>query len=670
MIYIKKYIAGFALLALAPLLSAKVITSVKSPDGKLEGIVEDGIRLSLSIKADGETVLDKIEIGMSTNKGDLGKNAKFVKVSASQHSGEIKTVYGIRDIVKDEYSQVEIEFENFVLFVRAYNEALAYRFATKFDGEIIVKNEIMSLPLSDSDDVIAHVVKGMFTSGEEFHLRLKSEDLKKHANATLPFLMRKNGFTVALVDSDVSDYPAMRIDYPEGASSPKAAFAKVPSEFKQKSNFIRIASATCDYIAKTSGNREFPWRAFIVARQDSDLADNDTVFKLAAPSKIKDTSWISYGACTWEWWNDWGLEGVGGFKSGVNYETYKYFIDFASENKIPFLLIDAGWLTGVDVGEMTSDINEDLIRGKTVIDVKSLIEYAHSKNVKVLLWVLGQSMDKYAEEAFKIFKKWNVDGLKIDFIDRDDQQAMAFYERIARLAAENKMTIDWHGCAKPAGLQRTYPNVVNFEAVRGCEYNKFNKDGIPPSHNVDLVFTRMLQGPMDYTPGAMNNATKKSFVKNNSQPKMMGTRSHMAAMYVLFYAPLQMLCDSPTEYQKYPDVLSFISDIPTSWDDTVALDGEIGKYLTLARRKNNNWYVGGMCDWDGKDVEIDFSKFLPAGKNFNAEIMRDVENSSRIPRDYVCETMKVNSSTKLKISMKEGGGFAIKLTPRKFLGLF
>ncbi len=645
----------------APQLFAETFT-VKSPDGKLQAVVNDGSQLTLSVSADGKTVLAPFAIGMKTDRADFGKNVKAKGSTSSSYKGEIAATYGIRSKIEDNYNQTEIDFDKYKLVVRAYNEAIAYRFASDFDGEITVFSETLDLPLSVDDKIIGHAVNGVQDSFERFFLRESVADMKKHHSYSLPFLAQKNGYTVAVVDSDVFDYPALRFAA-SSDSKPEAWFSKAPKTFKQRNKFTRTVDQSFDYIAKTKGKRSFPWRGFIVARKDIDLADNDTVYKLAEPSRLADTSWIKPGTCAWEWWSDCQLEGAG-FVGGVNEQTYRYYADFAAENNIPYILLDAGWLTGVDVSEMKDGIDEALISGKTAIDVPGIIKYAHSKGVKVLLWCLGQSMDKYGEKAFPLMASWGADGVKIDFIDRDDQQAQGFYERMARLAAENKMVVDFHGCAKPAGIQRTYPNVVNFEAVRGCEFNKFS-EGLEPSHNIDLVFTRMLQGPMDYTPGALDNVSKKNFRKSFSFPQMKGTRSQMAAMYVLFYAPVQMLCDSASEYKKYPDILHFIANTPTTWDDTKALEGKIGEYVVVARRKGDSWYIGGMSDWKGRTVEIDLSQILESDTDYKAEIIRDSVNSDRLPRDYKREVKEVNSESRMKIEMKSGGGFAIKLTPKR-----
>ncbi len=634
--------------------------SVKSPDSKLEAIVNDESSLTIEIKADGKTVLAPFPIAMKTDKGIFGVDSKAKGKTFTSEKKDIKAVYGIRSVVEDKYNQIEIDFDKFRLIVRAYDESIAYRFVYSENSEIIVFDETLNLPLDKNDKIIGHAVNAVQESFERNFLRQTVADMSKHHSYSLPFLFSKDGYTVAVVESDVLDYPALRF-----TSGAKAMFSKVPASFKQQRYYIRMADKEYDYIAKTKGSRNFPWRAFIIARKDIDLADNDTVYKLAEKSRISDTSWITPGTCAWEWWSNRNLEGVG-FVGGVNNETYYYYVDFAAENNIPYLLIDDGWLTEKTSNITAKEIDEAAISGKSFVDIPSIIKYAHTKNVKIILWCVGQSMDKYGERIFEIIKNWGADGVKIDFTDRDDQQASQFYERMARLAAKHQMVIDFHGCSKPAGLQRTYPNVLNFEAVRGCEFYKFlSGRHMSPSHDVDLVFTRMLQGPMDYTPGALRNMTKEDYQHSYSFPQAKGTRSHMVSMYVLYYAPLQMLCDSATEYKKYPDILKFIANAPTSWDETVTLEGKIGEYVVVARRKGDSWYVGGMNDWTARDVSINLSKILHKDKSYNAEIIRDTENSNKLALDYTREIKEVSSDTNLKIRMEQGGGFAIKITPQR-----
>ena len=668
----KTYLIGMAAAALMAFQVSAETFKLSSPDGKLQAEVSDGAKLTLNISADGKKLLDNVEFAMLTDKGDMGKNSTALSCDYSNHRGTIDTVWGIEKSVKDEYNQMVINFKKFKVVVRAFDDAVAYRFVSNLgDGKMIVNDETLNIPLSDSDKLIAHIEKGVQTSFEKPYTRLTFGELKKQNphSVSLPLIVDKGSAKIALVESDVSNYPGLRVA--AGKNGAVSKISKYPKAFKVKVH-NRFASEFEDYIASTVASREFPWRAFIVARNDSDLADNQTVFKLAKPCAISNTSWIKPGSCVWEWWNNWNLEGVD-FKTGLNEETYRYLIDYAAENNIPYVLFDAGWLTGADVGEMDKNIDEAMRSGKPFVDVPALIKYAHEKDVKILLWVLAQSIDKYAVEGFDRMKQWGADGVKIDFTDRDDQQAIEFFERMSKLAAERKMVVDFHGCPKPAGLQRTYPNTINFEGVHGCEFNKFSP-GLEPSHNIDLVYTRMLQGPMDYTPGAMTNVAQKEFKTCSNQPQAKGTRAHMVSMYVLYYAPVQMMCDSATEYLKAPDILNFIANTPTTWDDTKALDGKIGEFVVVARRSGDNWYVGGMNDWNEREVEIDFSKILPEDTEYKAEIIRDSVNSNKLARDYKREFKDVDSTTKMKITMKKGGGFAIKLTPKEFeifgVGLF
>lgn len=659
----KTYLIGMVAAALMAFQVSAETFKLSSPDGKLQAEVSDGAKLTLNISADGKKLLDNVEFAMLTDKGDMGKNSTALSCDYSNHRGTIDTVWGIDKSVKDEYNQMVINFKKFKVVVRAFDDAVAYRFVSNLgDGKMIVNDETLNIPLSDSDKLIAHIEKGVQTSFEKPYTRLTFGELKKQNphSVSLPLIVDKGSAKIALVESDVSNYPGLRVA--AGKNGAVSKISKYPKAFKVKVH-NRFASEFEDYIASTVASREFPWRAFIVARNDSDLADNQTVFKLAKPCAISDTSWIKPGSCVWEWWNNWNLQGVD-FEAGINEQTYRYLIDFAAENSIPYVLFDAGWLTGKDAGEMV-ETDEKLAEGKTFIDVKGLIDYAKSKNVKVILWVLAKSMEKYPQKAFDVMKGWGADGLKIDFTDRDDQTAMEFYENMARMAAERQMVIDMHGCAKPVGQFRTWPNLINFEGVLGGEVNKWSK-AITPSHNIDLVFTRMLMGPMDYTPGGLRNTAKGDFSPCYNFPEVQGTRAHQAAMYVVYFAPLQMLCDSASEYLKSPEILKFMAETPTSWDETKVLEGKIGKYVVIARRSGEDWYIGGMCDWDGKEVDIDLSKILSPDTEYKAEIIRDGANAGRVGTDFKYCVKSLTSADKLKLKMAPGGGFAVKLSPKNF----
>ena len=557
-----------------------------------------------------------------------------------------------------------LDFKLYKLVVRAYDDAVAYRFISKFDGDkMIVRGETLDIPLAKSDKLIAHIEGGVMSSSERPWTRTTVEQLadnKKAHSVSIPLIMDRGAAKVALVESDVANYPSLRVM--AGGKGLETKISKYPKKLEVK-NHMRIATEAEDFIAKTVPARDFPWRAFIVARNDADLAVNDTVFRLAKPCAIKDTSWIKPGTCVWEWWNNWNLDGVD-FESGVNENTYRYLIDFAAKNSIPYVIFDASWLTGKDAGEMI-DTDEALAQGKTFIDVPGLIAYAKEKNVKIILWVLAKSMAKYPVEAYDVMKKWGAAGLKIDFTDRDDQDAMEFYELMAKLGAEREMLVDMHGCAKPVGQFRTWPNLINFEGVHGNEVNKWAKT-ITPSHNVDLVFTRMLAGPMDYTPGGIRNSAQKDFNVCWNLPQVQGTRAHQMSMFILYYAPLQMLCDYASAYNQYPELLKYMAETPTTWDESRVIAGEIGKYVVVARRSGNDWYIGGMCDWDGKEIDIDLSKILSPDTSYKAEIISDGANASKIATDYKYTVKTVSGADVLKMKMASGGGFAIKLTPKMF----
>ncbi len=640
--------------------------SVKSPDGRLSAKIDVGEKITFSVFDSDKALLENVEIAMSTDKGEFGKGAKLIKVDSSSKDENLKTVFGIASEIRDYYNQIELDFNTFKIQFRAYDEAVAYRFLSNLgNGKMLVSSETLNMPLEADAPVVVSYAKGILHDYESFFKRESVKTLDAQKQIGLPVLIQRSGAKIAVVESDVQAYPMLRLK--KGDNGIESCFVHYPKAFKKRNNFMIEFDGFEKFIAKTDANRTFPWRAFIVARNDADLSVNTTVYKLAESSRLSDTSWIKTGLCVWEWWSDWCLEGVD-FETGVNEQTYKRFIDFASENSIPYIIFDAGWLVGSDVGGMKADVHEQLISGKPYLDVKKLIDYARGRNVKVVLWCLGQSLNLYAEKAIPLMKSWGAAGMKVDFFNRDDQTAMELYYKIARIAADYQMLVDFHGCAKPAGLERTYPNVVNFEAVRGLEYNKFMKDPaecVSAEHDVDLVMTRMLQGPMDYTPGAMRNCSRAFFRSNFNLPASKTTRAHQVALFTLFYAPLQMMCDSPTEYEKYPQVLSMISSTPTSWDESKPIEAKLGEYAVMARRKGDVWYVAGIAGAKGKKVTLDLSKIIPEG-SYKAEILRDSVNSNKVPQDYKLEVLGLNSSEKLEIEMKNAGGFVVRFTPERF----
>ena len=642
-------------------LNAEVF-ELKSPDGKLRALIEDGAQIKFSLFVDGKETLKNCEIGMSTDKGDIGGNANSVFSAYTTHKDVIKPVWGIRSKIDDIYNQLVLGFKGFKVTFRAYDDAIAYRISTELgDGDMSVFSEKLRLPMAKDTPLIASKHSGWRTSFEDFYSRLKVGELGGNT-LSMPVIAGAP-VKMAIVESDVLSYPWMRLTQSKSGDGLEAVFAPYPKSYDRSKPTISVVD-TEKYIARTKATRDCPWRAFIPVRKDTDLADNDVVYKLASPSRIQDTSWIEPGLCVWEWWNDWEIEGVP-FKAGVTEENYKYYTDYAAEHGIPYVVYDAGWLIGRDVDGMGKGIDERYISGETYINIPKQIAYAKEKGVKVILWILARSTDKYPERGFDLVKKWGAAGMKIDFIERDDQTVSEFYEKMLKLAAERNLIIDFHGCAKPAGIQRTYPNCVNFEAVLGNEYSKFSKTPPTPQHKVDLVFTRMLVGPMDYTPGSMRNVSAKEYQVNWERPSVIGTRANEVAMFVLYFAPLQMMCDSPTAYLKYPDLLSFITSIPTTWDDTKALQGTIGSDVVVARRSGENWFVGGLNADKAKTVKVRLADFLPPDSSYKLEIVRDSINSEKTPEDFIYEVREVESDDIVEIQMQPGGGFAMKFTPMK-----
>ena len=315
------------------------------------------------------------------------------------------------------------------------------------------------------------------------------------------------------------------------------------------------------------------------------------------------------------------------------------------------MILDEGWAVNKQA---------DLMQVVPEIDLEELCAYAKEKGVGLILWAGYWAVNRDMETVFLHFSRMGVKGFKIDFMDRDDQQMVNFYTACAEMGAKYKMMIDFHGAYKPTGLHRTYPNVINFEGVHGLEQMKWGQDGKSQViYDVTIPFIRMVAGPFDYTQGAMRNATLNNYRPVNSEPMSPGTRCRQLAEYVIFDAPLTMLCDSPSNYLQEPECTQFIAEIPTVWDETLALGGKIGEFVTMARRSGDNWYIGSMTDWTPRDITIELG-FLPAGR-YRIEIFRDGKNADRAARDFAKEERTVVPGDKIKVHLAPGGGWAAKL---------
>ncbi|MDD5150789.1 MAG: glycoside hydrolase family 97 protein [Flavobacterium sp.] len=636
---------------------------IKSPNGKIDMALESGAKITWSVKYENTEVIAPSAISLTLGNGVvLGNNAKVISAKKSTVNDSFATPFYKKKTVVDDYNQVIVNFKgNFGLILRAYNDGVAYRFFTTKKGQITIESEETNFDFNkDYKAFIPYVrdlrEKDMYTSA--FEVMYDEKPLSKFVKDSLaitPFLIDLgNGKKVAILEADLEDYPGMFLTKNNGANPGlKGVYAHYPKEERlggfNKMNYMVAKRES--YVAKTNGSRNFPWRAIVISENDKDLLNNDMVQRLATPSRIADVNWIKPGKVAWDWWNDWNISKVD-FKAGINTETYKYYIDFASKNHIEYVVIDEGWSEETNMLKIVPNM-----------DIEELISYGKQKNVAIILWASWYAVNHVLDDAFSQYSKMGVKGFKIDFIDRDDQKMVKSLYDIAKKAASYQLIIDYHGMYKPTGIQRTYPNIVNFEGVKGLENAKWTSNDDMPKYETSIPFIRMLAGPMDYTPGAMRNATRADFRPSNSLPMSQGTRCHQLGMYVVYEAPLQMLADSPTAYMKEQESTSFISQIPTTFDETIALDGKVGEYVAIARRKEDKWFIGGLTNWSSREMTIDFS-FLDKG-TYSAEIFKDGINANKDATDYKREIVNVTNTDKLTVNMANGGGFAIIISPEK-----
>ena len=461
-----------------------------------------------------------------------------------------------------------------------------------------------------------------------------------------------DGVKLCFTEADLQAYPGMYFNYPGQGYSLRGIFAPYPKRTHDggHDNLQNVVDEYDNFIAKAAPQTSFPWRTILIAREDRQLLDNDMVMRLAEPSRLEDVSWIRPGLAAWEWWNDWGLHGVG-FEAGINTPTYKHYIDFAARNGIAYLVMDDGW---------SKDKTDLMSGGSDRLDLEEVLRYAKEKDVGIILWAGYRAFDRDMERVVSYFAEMGVKGFKVDFMDRDDQKIVDFLHRAARVCAEHRMLLDFHGIFKPTGLNRTWPNVINYEGVFGLEQMKWSPETVDQvTYDVTMPFIRMVAGTMDYTQGAMRNATRRNYRPVNTEPMSQGTRCRQLAEYIVFESPLNMLCDSPSNYLKEPECFGFIASVPTVWDRTEALDGKLGERIAIARQSGDTWYVGALTNWDARDMVLDLS-FLE-GDGWKVESFSDGRNAHRAACDYVKRTEMLPADKKLTVRMAPGGGFAARI---------
>ncbi len=625
-----------------------------SPNGQLHIEVQDGEMLAYRVIYRDMEVIQKSQIAMQFKHTIIGSNARILDSYRREVNQQLKpTIPHKNAVIADHFHEMVLELQgDYMLIVRAYDDAVAYRIATNFaQEEAIVESEIAEFRFNGDFQTLYPLEPSMFTHFEQYYKELRLSQIDQDKMAFLPVYLVRDGTRVLIMEADLYSYPGMFV---MGSSSDKHAlrgkFAPYPKkegvltrQFSDGRDYAVVEPA--DFIAKTTGKRSYPWRIIAVTDNDGHLVENETVFKLARPLALKDTSWIKPGLVAWDWWNANNIIGVP-FEAGINTATYKAYIDFAYDYDIPYIILDEGW----------SRSTIDILEAARDIDVPELVRYGKTKNVSVILWMLWSALDNHLEEALDLYSKWGIRGIKVDFMQRDDQKMVDFYWRVAERAAEHKLIVDFHGAYKPSGLRRAYPNVITREGLRGLEHNKWSSDETP-HQDLILPFIRMVPGPMDYTPGAMANAQAKDFAPIFDNPMSQGTRTHQMAMYAVYESPLQMLADSPSRYRKESECTVFISKMPAVWHETRVLAGKVGKYLVVARRHDSNWYIGAMADEPvSLNVKLDFLR-----RPYHAVIFRDGPNAERNAMDYVREEKVLAAGSTVTIRMSQGGGWVARL---------
>ena len=684
----KKYF--FLLIAMLALSAQEVSAremSVASPNGRIVAVVEDQAGLMISVRLDGVALVAPSPIGLTLADGTtIGRNGALGFARKSVVVDDTDAPFYRQRHIKTTANQLDLKMKGgFGLQVRAYDEGVSYRFYTTRKGETIIKDELAEYCFGDEAKAwLAYSTNREKPFAMAFQNTYHETSLTEAQDvpAFLPVTVQPVALSpvkVTLLESDLRQYPGMfvvptpnpsqgegSLNTPSDAANNayqtplpsggvggglKAVFAPYPKKMDYyKWRGMSYVAETEDFIAKSKGPRTYPWRVFAVSEKDTEMPVNDLVYTLASPNEIGKTDWIKPGKVAWDWWNDWNLRGVS-FKAGINTDTYKYYIDFAARFGLQYIVLDEGWY---------DSSKGDIMNAIEAIDLSGLISYGREKGVDVVLWTVFNVLDEHLDEACRKYSELGVKGFKVDFLDRNDQTAVEMAERIARHCAQYKLFLDYHGYYSPTGLNRTFPNVLNYEGVFGMEECRWaKKETDMPRYDVTFPFMRGMAGNVDFTPGAMRNGTRSNWVECYENPVSMGTRCHQAACYVLHDSPFTMLCDAPTNYEREPDYTKFIAEIPVVWDETRVLQGEMGQYIVIARRLGDTWYVGGQTSWDARTVSLPLD-FLAEGSYF-VTLLTDGINAGHNAEDYRFDRQVHGKGDTLSIAMASGGGFVLRI---------
>lgn len=654
MLSVKRIIA----IALTALLGTSALAAVKnhkltSPDGRISVVVTSGNGLSWSVSMDGKQLLAPSAVSVTIDDGSVYGEGKLKRAETRSVSREISTALYKKSLVEDKYNELTLTFSDCRVVFRAYDSGVAYRFISRSRHDFKVLSEKAEFRFAQDWPAYVPYTSVFNSSFEKQYTLTELSEFDTRSMSILPMMVKaSDGIRMNIMESSLYDYPGMYLRRGDGLLELRGTFAAYPEKVAQggHNSLQGIVGSRRDYIANCSAEEKFPWRIIAIG-DDRAMADCDLVWLLGEdPAEGSDWDWVKPGKVAWEWWNGWNVKGVD-FKAGINNDTYKFYIDFAAEYGIEYVILDEGWsVKGA----------ADLMKVVPEIDIKELVDYAAARNVGIILWAGYWAFDRDMENICRHYSSLGVKGFKIDFMDRDDQMMVAFHSRAAATAAKYRLLVDFHGTYKPSGLSRTWPNVLNYEGVFGCEQMKWCKSDVnQPLYDVLMPFIRQCAGPVDYTQGAMNNAARGHFRANYSEPMSMGTRCHQLAEYMVFDSPLCMLCDTPINYRREPECTRFIASVPTVWDETRILDGRVGECIVTARRKGDEWYVGGICSWKAINLKIDLG-FLVDGL-WTAEIFRDGVNASRNGTDYIREIRTVEAGSSFGVEMAPGGGVAMRL---------
>ncbi len=616
--------------------------TVKSPDERILVNEETGTTTTYSVTFNGKTILNPSPLSMTFDNGVvIGRNMKVNDVKHSTEDQILKPVVRQKsDKIRNHYNEMVLSADQYKLYFRVYNDGLAYRFHTDFTDSLKVISEEVDYCFPEDYNTLFPEERTILSAQQPLFKPMKLSEIGTDRFCSTPVLIKVDDQArIFISESDLESYPGMFLKK-QGKYELAGKFAAYSLEEEKTDDRQIFPTKRADYIARVSGTRNYPWRAMIVAENDANLVTNQLIYKLA-PESQGDFSWVKPGKIAWDWYNALILTGVD-FKCGVNNDTYKYYIDFASKYGIEYVVLDDGWSEAWDVTKTVPEIN-----------MEELVAYGKKKNVDLILWVSWAPFREKLDEAFDLFSKWGIKGIKMDFMNRDDQAMVDFYYTVARKAAEHKMLVDFHGAYKPTGWLRTFPNVLSSEGVAGLENHKWGSF-VTPEHNVTLPFTRMVAGPMDYTPGAMINFHEKDHKVWFNLPASVGTRCHQLGMYVVYESPLQMLADSPSNYYREEKCMDFLSQVPVVWDETRVLKASVGEYIVVARRSGDTWFIGGMVGKKGQkfDITLDFIK-----GNKTLTCWEDGVNVDLQAQDFACRTKKVKQGETITINMYDGGGY-------------